>query len=79
MENTDKSQENNEKKPIIGNLFDTIHYSSEEQLNAFLDNMNDDQAIYCIKQALNYCHLSSMFSLIESEAISKSLRVLFTK
>ena len=79
MENTSVSQENNKKNQVIGNLFDTIHYSSEEQLNTFLDNMNDDQAIYCIKQALNYCHLSGMFSLTESEAISKSLRVLFTK
>ena len=79
MENIIEPQEINEKKPVIGNLFDTIHYTSEEQLNTFLDNMNDDQAIYCIKQALNYCHLSGMFSLTESEAISKSLRVLFTK
>ena len=79
MENINEPQQNYEKKTPIGNLFDTIHYSSEEQLNTFLDNMNDDQAIYCIKQALNYCHLSGMFSLTESEAISKSLRVLFTK
>jgi len=79
MENTTKNQQNDEKKPIIGSLFDTINYTSEEQLNVFLDNMNEDQAIYCIKQALNYCHQTGMFSLIESEAVSKSLRVLFSK
>ena len=79
MENTSVSQENNQKNQVIGNLFDTIHYTSQEQLNTFLDTMNEDQAIYCIKQALNYCHLSGMFSMTESEAISKSIRVLFTK
>ena len=79
MENTIQPQEINKKKEVIGNLFDTIHYTSQEQLNTFLDTMNEDQAIYCIKQALNYCHLSGMFSMTESEAISKSIRVLFTK
>jgi hypothetical protein len=79
MENTIQPQEINKKKEVIGNLFDTIHYTSQEQLNTFLDTMNEDQAIYCIKEALNYCHLSGMFSMTETEAISKSIRVLFTK
>ena len=43
MENTSVSQENNQKNQVIGNLFDTIHYTSQEQLNTFLDTMNEDQ------------------------------------
>jgi hypothetical protein len=45
----------------------------------FLDNMTEDQAIYCIKESLNYCFVKGMFDLQESEAVSKSLRLLFDK
>ena len=68
-----------EKSQVIGNLFESIHYTSEEQLNMFLDNMNEDQAIHCVKEALNYCFVKGLFDLQESEAVSKSLRTLFSK
>ena len=64
------------KNEIIGNLFETINYSSTEQLNTFIDSMTQDQAIYCLKQAIVCCHNRGAFTLEESEAVSKSLRVL---
>jgi hypothetical protein len=67
-----------EKVEIIGNLFETINYSSKEQLNLFIDNMNQDQALYCLKQAILACHNRGVFTLEESEAVSKSLRLLLT-
>jgi hypothetical protein len=67
-----------EKTEIIGNLFETINYSSKEQLNLFIDNMNQDQAWYCLKQAILSCHNRGVFTLEESEAVSKSLRLLLT-
>ena len=79
MENTEITEKIPEKKEIIGNLFESIHYTSQEQLNVFLDNMTEEQAIYCIKESLNYCFVKGLFDLQESEAISKSLRVLFNK
>ena len=79
MENTDITEKIPEKKEIIGNLFESIHYTSQEQLNVFLDNMTEEQAIYCIKESLNYCFVKGLFDLQESEAVSKSLRVLFSK
>jgi predicted PolB exonuclease-like 3'-5' exonuclease len=79
MENTDNNENIIEKKEVIGNLFESLHYTSQEQLNMFLDNMTEDQAIYCIKESLNYCFVKGMFDLQESEAVSKSLRVLFNK
>ena len=79
MENTEITEKILEKKEIIGNLFESIHYTSQEQLNVFLDNMTEEQAIYCIKESLNYCFVKGLFDLQESEAVSKSLRVLFNK
>ena len=79
MENTEITEKIPEKKEIIGNLFESIHYTSQEQLNVFLDNMTEEQAIYCIKESLNYCFAKGLFDLQESEAVSKSLRVLFNK
>lgn len=79
MENVDIRPEITEKKQVINNLFESIHYTSQEQLNVFLNNMTEEQAIYCIQEALNYSYVKGLFTLQESEAISKSLRLLFTK
>lgn len=68
-----------EKKEILGSLFDSIQYTSQNQLNMFLDNMTEDQAIFCIREAINYCYVKGLFDLQESEAISKSLRKLFSE
>ena len=51
---------------------------SKEQLNLFIDNMNQDQAWYCLKEAILSCHNRGVFTLEESEAVSKSLRLLLT-
>jgi hypothetical protein len=45
-------------------------------LSKFIDEINSAQAAYCIQQALNYAHINGVFSLKESEVISKSLRIL---
>ena len=79
MENTDNNEKITEKKEVIGNLFESLHYTSQEQLNIFLDGMTEDQAIYCIKESLNYAFIKGLFDLQESEAVSKSLLILFNK
>ncbi len=63
---------------ILGTLFGSINYDSEENLSKFIDEINSAQATYCIQQALNYAHINGVFSLKESEVISKSLRILFS-
>ena len=58
MENTENTEEISKKtQEFIGSLFDTIHYVSNEQLNLFIDGMNEEQAMYCLKQALIACHV----------------------
>jgi hypothetical protein len=79
MENTDNNEKITEKKEVIGDLFESLHYTSQEQLNLFLDGMTEDQAIHCIKESLNYAFVKGLFDLQESEAVSKSLRILFNQ
>jgi len=44
MENTGDNKKITEKNEVIGNLFESLHYTSQEQLNLFLDGMTEDQA-----------------------------------
>ena len=59
-----------------GVLFDSINYSSNEQLNSFLDNLTREQAIYCLIEACKSAYSRGSFRLDESEAISRALRVI---
>jgi hypothetical protein len=59
-----------------GSLFESITYYNEEQLNQFLFNMNQEQAIYCLVEAVKIAYRRGSYSLEESEAVSKSLRVI---
>jgi|688.fasta_scaffold582695_2 hypothetical protein len=74
MENTENSEKIIGKNEMMGSLFDSIDYTSNEQINTFIDNMTEEQAIYCIEQAIHSCHSRGSFTLLESEVISKSLR-----
>jgi hypothetical protein len=63
----------------IGNLFDVINYSSYENLDKFIVNMNEEQALYCIIEAVKCSYRRGVFTLEESESISKSLRIISSK
>jgi len=73
MENTSHNTEN---KEILGVLFDTITYFSEDQLNILIDGMNEAQAKHIIESALHSCHSRGVFSLLESELVSKAIRTI---
>jgi len=65
-----------EENNIIGSLFNSINYRKIEELNKFIDNMNLDQALYCLIQATKHGHNRGIYSIEESEVISKSIRIL---
>jgi hypothetical protein len=69
-------QEKLEELSPMGTLFDTITYYSVENLDQFLENMNQQQAIYCLTEAVKAAYRRGSFRLEESEAISKAIRVL---
>ena len=67
------------KNEQIGVLFGNISYTSEEQLNAIIDNMEYEQAIFFIIKSMEFSYGSGIYSLTESEILSKSLRIFSQK
>jgi spore coat polysaccharide biosynthesis predicted glycosyltransferase SpsG len=59
-----------------GILFDSINYNSNEQLDSFLNNLNREQAIYCLVEACKSAYNRGSYKLDESEALSRALRVI---
>jgi spore coat polysaccharide biosynthesis predicted glycosyltransferase SpsG len=59
-----------------GVLFDSINYSSNEQLDSFLNNLTKEQAIYCLVEACKSAYNRGSYKLDESEALSRALRVI---
>ena len=74
MENLLQDNENN--KLPIGQLFDSINYYNIEDLDKFISNLNNEPSLYCLIQSVQYAHSKNLFSLEESEVISKSIRTL---
>jgi hypothetical protein len=65
-----------EKKQPIGELFETISYFSPTDISNLIDGLSEEQSVYMIRLAINMCYQKNLFTLEESEIISKSLRVL---
>lgn len=63
----------------FGVLFETIKLENEEHLEAILQTMSKETAIYILTQAVSYAYKRGAFTLGESEVISKSIRVLSTQ
>jgi hypothetical protein len=56
-------------------IFGDISYESEEHIESIINNMEYQQAVFFITKAIEFSHRSGIYSLTESELISKSLRV----
>ena len=68
----DKVSEINSDK----NIFNAIFYNSNEELNIFIDTMSHEQAIFCLIEACKKSYERCSFNMIESEIVSKSIRIL---
>jgi hypothetical protein len=60
----------------LGLLFGSVGYYNPNDINSICDDMNLEQAYFMIIKALEYSHNSSLFTLQESEIVSKSLRIM---
>ena len=63
----------------IGYLFESIAIYDQSAVSQFVDNMIPEQAFYIITQAIQMAYSKNIFTLQESEILSKSLRVLTQK
>jgi hypothetical protein len=57
-------------------LFGSIAVYKPEDVDLIIDTMNFEQSFFYVMQAIQYGHNSNLFTLQESELISKALRIL---
>ena len=65
-----------EEQKLFGKLFNTIPLLSEDHLDVLLQTMDKDSSLYLLIQSVKYAHESGVYSLGESEVISKCIRTL---
>jgi hypothetical protein len=65
-----------QEEKLFGKLFNSVPLLTEDHLQTLLDVLDREQAIYLLVQAVNYAYQNGLYSLAESEVISKSIRVL---
>lgn len=59
-----------------GNLFRSITLLNEDHLEIILSTMDKDHAIYYLIESVKYSHSKGVFTIGESEVISKAIRTL---
>ena len=67
------------KKEPIGYLFESIAFYSPADVETFVNNLTLEQSYYVVTQAIEMAYSKNLFSLSESEILSKSLRILNSK
>jgi hypothetical protein len=67
------------KKETIGYLFESIAYHNLSDVESFVNNLTPEQSYYVIIQAIEMAYNKNIFSLSESEILSKSIRILNLK
>jgi hypothetical protein len=82
MEHLDEDQLKNQLESQLDNLnskivlFDTFQFNSNEDVNYFINNLTNEDSNSCIIQAIVSAYKRGAFTMLESEVISKSLRLL---
>jgi len=64
----------NNNKNLI--LFGSIEIESKETLLKLIETLDDNTALFLLGESVKYSHKNGLFSLVESELLSKSLRLL---
>ncbi len=65
-----------EEEEIYGKLFNVIPLMDDNHVDLLLSTMTKETAIYYLTHAVNLAYHNGMYSLGESEVLSKSIRVL---
>jgi hypothetical protein len=68
-----------QEEELFGKLFKTIPLYNEGHLEIILQTMDKESAVFMLTQAIKYAYDSGIYSIGETEVISKSLRVLNNK
>jgi len=60
----------------IGYLFESIAIYDPSSISIFIDKMEPEQAFYVITQSIHMAYSKNIFSMQETEVLSKALRIL---
>jgi len=60
----------------IGYLFESIAIYEPSAIPKFIEKMSPEQAVYVLTQAAQMAYTKNVYSLQESEILSKAIRVL---
>jgi GTP:adenosylcobinamide-phosphate guanylyltransferase len=63
-----------EKQPILF-LFEDVAVFKPEDIDNLIDNLTEEQAKFMLTRAVQMAYKNGLFSLPESEIVSKSLRI----
>ena len=64
-----------ENKPI-GELFGSIIYNSNKDVENLIDNLNQEQSFYMLSLGIETGIRNNIFTIQEIEILSKSLRIM---
>ena len=67
---------NDTNNDVIGNLFGVVGYRNEKQIRSLIDNLELEQSIFFLNKSLEYAHAKGIFSMTETEVVSKSLSII---
>jgi hypothetical protein len=65
-----------EEQKLFGKLFNTIPLHDENHLETILVTMNKETSMFLIIEAIKFSHRNGVFSIGETEVISKAIRVM---
>ena len=64
-----------QKQPIL-HLFEEVAIYKPEDIDNLIDNLSEEQAKFMLIRAVQMAYKNGLYSLTESEIVSKSLRAL---
>jgi predicted ATP-dependent serine protease len=64
-----------QKQPILY-LFEDVAIYKPEDIDNLIDNLTDEQAKFMLIKSVQMAYKNGLYSLTESELVSKSLRIL---
>lgn len=64
-----------QKQPIL-HLFEEVAIYKPEDVDNLIDNLTEEQAKFMLIRAVQMAYKNGLYSLTESEIVSKSLRTL---
>lgn len=68
-----------EQQELFGKLFNSIPLYTESHLDVIINSMDKNQASYLLIQAVSHAYHSGVYTIGESEVISKAIRIISKK